>query len=153
MIFLRFSSINRMFLKPGRHNRCPVRFVNHIFSQEYAHAWALPKSEIHFNDDKPFVPVGWALTPAIRSAFHYRRFGSRPISLLKVALFCVQILFEFLSPGQFMSSAFLVLITKLRVRFPDLYKFQPSAVDSLTPLRQFYLSGWAQFCGDHVTRL
>uniref|UniRef100_F6UHX2 Peptidase metallopeptidase domain-containing protein n=1 Tax=Ciona intestinalis TaxID=7719 RepID=F6UHX2_CIOIN len=54
----------------NQHNRCPVSFGQGPLIQEYAHAWALPKAEIHFNDEQPFVPSS----------------ASYPISLLKVAI-------------------------------------------------------------------
>lgn len=52
--------------------------------QEYAHAWPLPKAEVHFNDAQPFVPVSWE-----PGAPHGTRQSPRyPISLLKVCKYC-----------------------------------------------------------------
>ncbi|CAK8685597.1 unnamed protein product [Clavelina lepadiformis] len=68
-----------------RHNRCPVVFYQGRFVQEYAHAWPLPKAEVHFNDRQPFVPVSWIPTTD-NGGSSSRRASSFPISLLKVAL-------------------------------------------------------------------
>ncbi|XP_026690400.2 matrix metalloproteinase-21-like [Ciona intestinalis] len=70
----------------NQHNRCPVSFGQGPLIQEYAHAWALPKAEIHFNDEQPFVPVSWIPATVSGGAPQTRSSASYPISLLKVAI-------------------------------------------------------------------
>lgn len=50
---------------------------------EYAHAWPLPRAEIHFNDDQPFVDVSWDAVEDGASFVRAHR-GRSPISLFKV---------------------------------------------------------------------
>ena len=69
-------------LVSARHNRCPVQFKSGLLTREFAHAWALPKAEIHFNDAQTFVPANYISTPPPRETSG--RAVSRPISFLKV---------------------------------------------------------------------
>lgn len=66
-----------------RHHRCRVPFRDGAITKEYAHAWPLPRAEIHFNDDQPFVAISWdAARDYISFVKAYR--GRDPISLFKV---------------------------------------------------------------------
>ena len=67
-----------------KHNRCPVQFKSGLLTQEFAHAWALPKAEIHFNDAQRFVPVGYFPTTPRRNGL-LGGTTSNPISFLKVS--------------------------------------------------------------------
>lgn len=67
------------------HHRCRVPFRDGPIVKEYAHAWPLPRAEIHFNDDQPFVAISWDAAKDYVSFVREHR-GRTPISLFKVAI-------------------------------------------------------------------